>query len=94
MKDYKWIDRNVDIISYSDNKDDYIMYMMEKRAGNLRNELNKKLCNTKYTTLEKKMWWTGEGVENVSCSLGKVVFPCPPHLLLQSGILGVTELLV
>ena len=26
MKDYKWIDRNVDIISYSDNKDDYIMY--------------------------------------------------------------------
>ena len=56
MKDYKWIDRNVDIISYSDNKDDYIMYMKEKRAGNLRNELNKKLYNTKYTTLEKKMW--------------------------------------
>ena len=53
----QWIDRNVDIKSYSDNKDDYIMYMREKKAII---ELNRKLCSMKYTTLEKKMWWTGE----------------------------------
>ena len=67
MKDYKWIDRNVDIISYSDNKDDYIMYMMEKRAGNLRNELNKKLCSglwgQKHSLVDTRDWGQKKGLD-------------------------------
>ena len=48
----QWIDRNVDIISYSDNKDDYIVYMREKKAIIKH---NRKLCYTKYTTCPEKV---------------------------------------
>ena len=50
-RDYPWIDRQMDIATWSDQKDDYIVYQLEQAAGKLRNNINKELCNNKYAAL-------------------------------------------
>ena len=53
--DYKWIDRQLDFTIYSDQKDDYITFMMEKMTGKLENTIDQKLCNSKYAWDEDKI---------------------------------------
>ena len=49
-RDYKWIDRQIDLTLFTDQKDDYIVYKLEQAAGKLKNNMNKKLCNNRYST--------------------------------------------
>ena len=48
---YPWIDRQLDIATWSDQKDDYIVYTMERTAGKLENNIEKRLCNSKFAEL-------------------------------------------
>ena len=50
-RDYPWIDRQMDMATWSDQKDDYIVYKLEQAAGELRSNMNKELCNNKYAAL-------------------------------------------
>ena len=50
--EYPWIDRQLDLNLWSDQKDDYITYQMEKATGKLENSLDKQLCNNKYAYVE------------------------------------------
>ena len=51
VKGYPWIDRQLDIATWSDQKDDYIVYTMERTAGKLENSIEKRLCNSKFAEL-------------------------------------------
>ena len=48
-RDYPWIDRQIDLTLFSDQKDDYIVYTLEQAAGKLRTNINKKLCTNRYS---------------------------------------------
>jgi len=48
---YPWIDRQLDLATWSDQKDDYIAYTLERAAGKLENNIGKKLCNSKFAEL-------------------------------------------
>ena len=48
---YPWIDRQLDLATWSDQKDDYIAYTLERAAGKLENNIEKKLCNSKFAEL-------------------------------------------
>lgn len=48
---YPWIDRQLDLATWSDQKDDYIAYTLEQAAGKLENNIEKKLCNSKFAEL-------------------------------------------
>ena len=52
---FPWIDRQLDLAIYSDQKDDYVMFVQEQAAGKLRNSLNRQLCNNKYATLHDEI---------------------------------------
>ena len=52
---FPWIDRQLDLAIYSDQKDDYVMFTQEQAAGKLRNSLNRQLCNNKYATLHDEI---------------------------------------
>ena len=52
---FPWIDRQLDLAIYSDQKDDYVMFVQEQAAGKLRNSLNRQLCNNKYATLHNEI---------------------------------------
>ena len=48
---YPWIDRQLDLATWSDQKDDYIAYTLERAAGKLENNIEKKLYNSKFAEL-------------------------------------------
>ena len=49
--DYPWIDRQLDLATWSDQKDDYIVYTFERAAGKFQNNIEKRLCNSKFMEL-------------------------------------------
>ena len=49
-RDYPWIDRQIDLTVFTDQKDDYIVYTLERAAGKLKTSINRKLCSNKFST--------------------------------------------
>ena len=48
---FSWIDRQLDMAVWSDQKDDYIVFMQEQAAGRLRNNIDAQLCFNKYAQM-------------------------------------------
>ena len=77
---FPWIDRQLDLAIYSDQKDDYVMFIQEQAAGKLRNSLNRQLCNTKYSTLHDEIVHLHE--QTFSKRRGDILytFTCPQKI--------------
>ena len=52
---YEWIDRQLDLLTWSDQKDDYIIWLQEKATGRIKDDLDVKMCSTKYGNLPDDM---------------------------------------
>ena len=49
MEGYKWIDHQFDPIIYTNQKDDYLMYTLEKQTAKMKKSLREKICAEEYT---------------------------------------------
>ena len=81
-RDYPWIDRQMDMTIWSDQKDDYIVYKLEEAAGQLRSNLNKQLCNNKYAMLPDFTGIIPMGKDKFAKRRGDILFTfnCPSKM--------------
>ena len=80
---YPWIDRQLDLATWSDQKDDYIVYTLERAAGKLENNIEKRLCNSKFAELSDSATQViPMSKDRFAKRLGDIlfVFKCPEKL--------------
>ena len=77
--DYPWIDRQLDLATWSDQKDDYIVYTLERAAGKLENNMEKRLCNSKFMKLADTSQVIPMKKDRFAKRLGDILFTfiCP-----------------